>query len=49
VEEDAVVASKLKEWLENNLLEGIEVLVSSDQGINGKSVLLKNYKIVALR
>ena len=34
VEEDAVVASKLKEWLENNLLEGIEVFVSSDQGIN---------------
>ena len=23
VEEDAVVASKLKEWLEDNLLEGI--------------------------
>ena len=34
VEEDAVVASKIKNWLEDNLLEGIEVFVSSDKGIN---------------
>ena len=33
VEEDAVVASKIKNWLEDNLLEGIEVFVSSDKGI----------------
>ncbi|RCV65097.1 TIR domain-containing protein [Methanophagales archaeon] len=34
VEEDAVVASKIKKWLEDNLLERIEVFVSSDKGIN---------------
>ena len=33
VEEDAAVASKIKNWLEDNLLEGIEVFVSSDEGI----------------
>ncbi|MCK4347543.1 MAG: toll/interleukin-1 receptor domain-containing protein, partial [Thermoplasmatales archaeon] len=34
VEEDAAVASKIKNWLEDNLLEGVEVFVSSDKGIN---------------
>ena len=34
VEEDAAVASKIKNWLEDSLLEGIEVFVSSDKGIN---------------
>ena len=33
VEEDAAVASKIKNWLEDNLLEGVEVFVSSDEGI----------------
>jgi hypothetical protein len=33
VEEDAAVASKIKKWLEDNLLEGVEVFVSSDGGI----------------
>ena len=33
VEEDATVASKIKNWLEDNLLEGVEVFVSSDGGI----------------
>ncbi len=33
VEEDAVVASKIKNWLEDNLLEGVDVFVSSDEGI----------------
>ncbi len=33
VEEDAAIASKIKMWLENNLLEGVEVFVSSDEGI----------------
>jgi len=33
VEEDVAVASKIKEWLEDNLLEGVEVFVSSDEGI----------------
>ena len=33
VEEDATVASKIKNWLEDNLLEGVEVFVSSDEGI----------------
>jgi hypothetical protein len=30
VEEDAAVASEIKNWLEDNLLEGFEVFVSSD-------------------
>jgi hypothetical protein len=33
VEEDAAVASEIKNWLEDNLLEGVEVFVSSDEGI----------------
>jgi len=33
VEENATVASKIKKWLEDNLLEGVEVFVSSDGGI----------------
>lgn len=33
VEEDAAIASKIKMWLEKNLLEGVEVFVSSDEGI----------------
>jgi hypothetical protein len=33
VQEDAAVASKIKKWLEDNLLEGVEVFVSSDGGI----------------
>ncbi len=33
VEEDAVIASKIKNWLEDNLLERVEVFVSSDEGI----------------
>lgn len=33
VEEDAALASKIKIWLEDNLLEGVEVFVSSDEGI----------------
>ncbi|MCD6456542.1 MAG: toll/interleukin-1 receptor domain-containing protein [Methanophagales archaeon] len=33
VEEDAAVASEIKNWLEDNLLVGVEVFVSSDYGI----------------
>ena len=33
VEEDAAVASEIKNWVEDNLLEGVEVFVSSDEGI----------------
>ncbi len=33
VEEDAEVASKVKKWLEDNLLDGVEVFVSSDKGL----------------
>ena len=31
VEEDAIIASKIKMWIENKLLEGVEVFVSSDE------------------
>ena len=34
VEEDAIIASKIKKWIEDNLLEGVEVFVSSDEGIS---------------
>lgn len=34
VEEDAEVASKVKKWLEDNLLDGVEVFVSSDEGLD---------------
>lgn len=34
VEEDAIIASKIKKWIENKLLEGVEVFVSSDDGIS---------------
>jgi len=33
VEEDSEVASEVKKWLEDNLLDGIEVFVSSDKGL----------------
>jgi len=33
VEEDAIVASKVKKWLDDNLLDGVEVFVSSDKGL----------------
>lgn len=33
VEENALIALEIKRWLEGNLLEGVEVFVSSDEGI----------------